>query len=1058
MQQVEPSLAEENAEDRVHGELPLTPTRESNSQLTRYITSSSAKKKKVKETDCKFCHSNFSGEQLFKHMKSEKNCQTLYMKWFKVKSFESLVVKLFHCEMCYESKKIDMRKHLRTNWSCFKKYQRKSGEKDLEDVYKKVLALRRSNLSRSNLSSRTSEARKLENEKRKKKDEENQCKSLSTSLNEYKDSTLFANYRVCVKCTTNFGEYSGRQLKETEELFKTLQLENPEPDTLKLRRFGKFYLCSNCNRDENDIKENNDKVTRIGEISDGDVLKFFPKDEEIDGNAEVEETKIVVMLPKSSEALKKSKKDSKPDSDLMRKVYQNKPLKKSTIAGIYEVEALKYQQAVDGSQMFHATFKDFESKTLAHVEKLQSDLRVSGSDSWRNNVVVEMKHRREQFGATFLTVKLDLPKTSPEIIATCLIQQGLVLTVDKLGSSTGSYEIVYKVHANHTSDKDCDKDCLQVDLEEYIENGAYNFSDIFNKNVGTYVHSVHQKLTSFARCIVQAPASGLFSEKFYLMVVFNSSDEASIIGAIWPKALDEINIDLAKDNGECANNRKLIEFVEKNISAMKDPRVLRSSFNLSEEHAQELSSLVHEHQFHVCDEETCSSCSSCELPSLETIIKQACSNVNHKASKELVEIMKNKLKTLSIEDKITLSTSQWLEHVWEQVSGEISHDFELFTISFHDENVDISFEIDEDLTENLEKYEASPLTATYHYAISHSVQLQGEAVIKRLWVADSFIEAYNPFFLEANSPCAVKLCVSIEEFESLLVGDARERRFESEGEVDPNLFFTHKFVGLAEAVSSADKTKRKFKSSTQVEFVNAKPSRKHTFKKVSEPSEESFKLEGSEEHFKIVDNNISRHFMRRNGDLILAESCAWFDYVGREKSEELSKAYESLEIPESDVECVSGSGNLPEFLICSNGDALKKRKNKKLLTFPKPKSSFEEMYQKCLLFLPLKTEVVLLEPNLKDKSSELNEKGDSTLVEYNEKKFFEMKIFKATTEKETNGDNISDREGVLDCILDVFDDENDEETTAVGEPNENQLMYGEDALDCLLEVLDEENN
>ena len=1032
-------------------ELMLTPSRKSSNPLTRYITSSSAKKKKIKETDCKFCHLNFAGEgeQLFKHLKSENYCRTLYMKWAKAKSFESLIVKIFSCEMCHELKRIDLKKHLRNNLNCFKKYQRKvGGDKDLEGVHKKVLALKRSTHS-----SRSDEARKLEYSKRKTKmDEEKQRRTVTTSLNEYRDSILLSNYRVCVTCRTNFGEYSGRQVKDGEELFETLKLD---PDTRKLRRFGKYHICNNCNTEETEVEENIDKVTTIGEISTGDTVKFFPKDDEVDGNAEVDQTKIVIMLPKTIGAIDECQNELKPDSDAIKKVYKNKPMKKSTITGIYEVEAKKYQQALDGGGKFYATFKDFDYKILAHVEKVENDFKITGSDRWIKNVATDMKHRQEQFGSIFLTVKLDLPKMSPEIIATCLLQEGLVLTVDKLGSCTGDYQIVYKIHLDHTSEKDCDEECLhQVDLKEYIDNVAYRVSDLGNKNVGTYVSSVHQKLTSFARCIVQAPASGLFSENFYLMIVFNSSDEASIIGAIWPEGLDDTNMDLAKHNGEITNKRKLIEFVEKNISAMKDSRVLRSSFNLSEDEAKDLSILVHEHQFHVCDAEDCLLCSSCELPSLETNIKQACSNFNLEASKELVKIMEDKLRTLSIQDKKTLSTSQWLENVWQQVVGEISHNFEYFTISFHDEDNEIVFEIDEDLTESLEKYEVSPLTAIYHYAISRSVELQGEAVIKRLWIADSFTQTYNPFFLKANSPSVVKLCNSTKEFESLLFG---ERRYESEDEVDPKLFFTHKFVSLAEAVSLTDKTKKKFKSSTQVEFVNAKPNRKYTVKKVSEPSEDNCKLEDSDELFEIVHSNISRHFMRRNGDLlVLAETVSWYDYVGSEKSKELSKTYDSLEIPGSDVECLSGNGTLPAFIVCNNGDVLKKRKKKKLLTFPRLKSSFEEMYSKCLLFLPIKSEEVLLEPNLKERFTELNEEGNATIVESNEKKFFKMKVFKATAVKDSNEEEVINGEGALDCLLEVLDEEIDDETTPVKDPNEEEFIHSEGALDFLLEVLDEE--
>ena len=1025
-------------------ELLLTPSRNSFNPLARYVTTSSAKKKKVKETDCKFCHSNLTGKEFFTHLESRKYCRILYMKLSKVKSFEKLVVKIFSCEMCHELKKMDLKKHLRKNISCFKKYQRKFGVTDLEIIHKKVMALRRSTTV-----SRSIAARKLETAKRQSKlIEDNRKKTVTSSINDYRDSIMLSNYRLCISCRSNFGEYSARQVKDGEELFETLNLDDSDTETRNLRRFGKFFICNNCNKGPREDEDNLDKVAKIGEVSAGDTIMFFPEDNEVDGNTEVQLTRIDIMLPISSGAIEEGQKKFNPDSDIIRKVFENKPIKKSTLAGIYDIEAKKYQQVLVGGDKFTATIKDNDSKTLAHVEKIQSVIRVTGSDQWYRTVAEDMKHRQEQFGSLFLTVKLDLPQTKPEIIATCLLQEGFVITVDKLGSCTGEYKIVYKVHLDHNNEKDCDKECLnKVDLKEYLDDVGFNYFDLGNKYVGTYVNSVHQKLTSFARCIVQAPSSGLFSENFFLMVVFNSSGEASIIGAIWPEVLDVINLEISEHNGQLKNKRNLIEFVEKNFSAMKDSRLLRSAFNLSEDDANYLSSLVHEHQFHICNDEDCSSCSSSELPSLETDIKQPCSNYNLEASKDLVKIMKEKLKTMSMEDKKTLSTSSWLDNVWQEVSGELSENMEFLTVLFHEEEVKIQFEIDEDLTESFDKYDDSPLTAVYHYAISRSVEHHGEAVLKRLWIADSFTQTYNPFILKANSPSVVKLSNSTNYFESLLFG---ERRTEIVDGIDPKLYFTHKLVSLAEAVFLTDKTKKKIVSSTTVEFVNAKPNRKVTFKKVYEPSEENFQLQGSFEQYQLVDSNISRHFKRQNGNLILAETCSWYDYVGSEKSKELSMTYASSEIPGSETECVCGDETLPAFIICTNGDVLKKRKKMKVLTFPKPRSKYDEMYSKCLLFLPIMSEEELLDQNLEERFGELNEEGDKSIVRYNEQKFFKMKVFETSSVREPHEEDLVNGEDALDCLLEALEDEVVEEAIDVEHHNEEQTLNSETVLDCLI--------
>ena len=154
-------------------------------------------------------------------------------------------------------------------------------------------------------------------------------------------------------------------------------------------------------------------------------------------------------------------------------------------------------------------------------------------------------------------------------------------------------------------------------------------------------------------------------------------------------------------------------------------------------------------------------------------------------------------------------------------------------------------------------------------------------------------------------------------------------------QVDPQMFSSHELVSMAEAVSLFDKTKKRFVSSTTVEFCNAKCNRKQSVKKVTASTNENFKLEGSNHEYQIQQSNISRHFNRRNGDLLLAESVLWYDYQGKEKSKELSKTYADLEIPMSDVKCASGDGFLPNYIVCTNGDVLKKRLKEKFGQFDK---------------------------------------------------------------------------------------------------------------------------
>ena len=67
------------------------------------------------------------------------------------------------------------------------------------------------------------------------------------------------------------------------------------------------------------------------------------------------------------------------------------------------------------------------------------------------------------------------------------------------------------------------------------------------------------------------------------------------------------------------------------------------------------------------------------------------------------------------------------------------------------------------------------------------------------------------------------------------------------------------------------------------------------------------------------------------------------------------------------------------------------------MILPECKSNYDVMYQKCLLFLPLKTESELTE-NLQQKYEELNDDETEKIVVMNESKFFEMKVNRTTIE------------------------------------------------------------
>ena len=262
------------------------------------------------------------------------------------------------------------------------------------------------------------------------------------------------------------------------------------------------------------------------------------------------------------------------------KFFKTDWIKKEDVAAAYENELSKYQIQVNTGDLFTAPFVDIHNKTVSEVEKLSLDLNITGSQSWFYNQRREMLFRKDLYGSFFLTVEVNLPKNTLENVATSLVQEGFVITVENSGSASGEMKLRFMVHMDHRNDEDCTEDvCLnKMELQTFIENDGFDVLLLGNKYIGTHVSAVHQKLTSFVKDIIQAPNNGIFSENFQTQLVFDIDGEARIIALIWPRDLEEINLNVSANFGRLTLVSDLIDFVQSNVSVSSDERILRSSF------------------------------------------------------------------------------------------------------------------------------------------------------------------------------------------------------------------------------------------------------------------------------------------------------------------------------------------------------------------------------------------------------------------------------------------------------------------------------------------------
>ena len=1002
IQEVEPHLSTE--EDR-------EPIRRRQSARQLYIRSPSARNNR---RHCKFCEKSVEGADLETHLKRKRRCLVLYMKFFKVSTFDHLALKLFTCEFCKLGKRMDFKKHLQRNQDCLAHYRRKYREEEINSIHTKVLKEKRRALPSRSSSTRTASYKKI-------KDEVLSSKTIASSLNEYRDKTAFGNYRLCLVCKSNYREYGARPISEEEFRFEFGSSE----DMKVLRRFHTYFKCHKCSKEPviNNAPEV-DCLRRLGESVAGDNITFFPlSDNEVNWKRGVlTESRIKLLFPKGFDSVTNLgvKKPKQIHQETM-KMYRTSQVERETVNVVYQNELHKYAEAEKSKDLVCATVQNDGTNILENVEAVASASRITGSDDWFHINANRMRDRQEQCGLLHITLELELVPTSRKVIATALIQDGIPVTIDKVSLANGENQIMYMVHTSHTSEEDCSGYCEKLELGTYIENHNFDIGDLGNKYIGTYVSSCHQVMNTFTKVILEAPNSELFSVNYKLFLNFDQNGVGRIVGSFWPEKLNNVNADLAKNGGAFENNTELVEFIEKNVCCTANKILLRDILQITEEEAQDLSHLVFTHQmkFETGDDEL----SLVGMPSLETILIQCCSKNNFEASVKLIQFVKVKIFGLCAEEKKTMRTFHFLEDAWKECTGAISDDLETLELDFEANNktVIVKFEVDERLTDFIRKYEASPLNAAYHYALSCvGCQDNSAVVLKRLWIIDCFIVPFNPLFLKANPPCMVQVVKDTKMFRDLLFKD---RKNQIDGELfDRRLLFSHRLVSLEEALSLTDPKIKKINVSSTEQFVDAKSKRRMFFKKVYRNDEKNFKVIGSNERYQMLGNIIQRHFSRQSNDqILLAETAAWFDFVGEERSRELAETYKTLEIPRSEDEAICSGNKLPELIICKNKDVLKKRKKRKILILPECKSNYEFMYQKCLLFLPLQTESELTE-NLQQKYEKMNDDGTEKTVVMNERKFFEMKLIKATIETDiVESYNDRSQPTALDYLLEALE-------------------------------------
>ena len=831
----------------------------------------------------------------------------------------------------------------------------------------------------------------------------------SEAIKNHRRETALANYCKCFQCLSNYTESGSIIVNEEDDEFSHLK-EKPE-----LRRMAKFSMCVNCSRSLNNGAEAEAPVQDCSNLmcvkstDRGNI--YFLKTE--DNEESTEEESASSLCEEASDANEDElDKDSKtvmfptntgcliPDNEHIKyKVASLVPViinkceevTVDDVGVLYCNQISKYRNIKNFSTRFCGDIGDIENKTLSNIKELLDDSQIRGSDKWYEHQTSNISQFFVEFGQSAFRVEIKVPLKNTESIATNLLIDGFCLTVSFEGGESNDEDTKYVVHLSHTAASLCPDDCEKIPLGDYLETRPTEFGS--GRFISSYLTSASQKMQSLVKNIIRCPSSRLCSEEYFFTIKFDSQGVGYIEGYIWPDASLEYNKHQSWFSffGGSQDRAAYLDFVDKGLTCTSSEEEL-CRLGLNKKEACRVIALVERYQIKSGDR---------ELPSLMIMYTHSPdhrSMGNIQEAKKLRAEMKVALQNLTEEELKELTTDEWLQEIstWRV---EIEDNGNNDSLQFQFNYKEFSFILDQVLLEMIVKFDNSFIGA-YHYSVGceEDEDDTNTIILKRGHLRDCITSVYNPFILLAmRAPTVV----------SPVLGVTRPRlskcdKFLSEDGIPPNIVATHQQISLTEAYSLSDPRKFRELSSSPVIYCNTNPDAKTTFIKVREPTEQSFTADEINGHFEISYNVVKRHKCRMNGEgLLLSETASMYSYVGEAESKKLFPVYcDHLDkIPQSETESISKS-RLPDLILCSNKDVLKKRKRKAVINFPSFESgSVKFKYSKILLFYPLAPDSEVSENDVERLFYEtnINQPLDKynmrlTVIENNERMFYQRSL------------------------------------------------------------------
>ena len=636
------------------------------------------------------------------------------------------------------------------------------------------------------------------------------------------------------------------EVTNNDSIYEELNLQ----DQKEIRRMGTFWLCLICQgshqRAEKKLSPPMFKKTEV----DG-VNILFPssvvENQEYEYNAET-----LICVPKRAIS------NSNQRESLSPYIYSHEPISNSFLSTLYKIREAKFNSRRFYSEIYDGDILNLNLKKVGSMVKVVDDSCIRLSDSWKNNQRRSIYSQFQQYGNTALTISISVDINCIETIATAMICSGRVVSLEFVGNTNNEFSTKYFLH-QHDNTQECSSNCVKTEI-------IFTNQHLESKYFPIFLCITSQKQHSFIEQFLKNVNFECFCEDFYITVDFNVDGTARINGILWSYYCTEFSKLLASSSltGEAVDTSEFLNYIENTIFTACKKEEIKRLLNTCEEDAKLISELVSKYQNHQnipCDQ--------LALPSLETMMTcqpdEACSG-NLYVSKKFINFCRQKLLTLSNDERSNLSTLDWLAMLRRLAKFRMIED-EKLELTFEDQILE--FQTEKRLEELITTYGA--FSGVYQFCISCSSR-EYSVILKRPTISECFIVPYNPTLLKAFTN-RIELLPVNSEIEYWDINEKYNPELPNvENTEVSQLLSEHSLMSIVEFLALSDTKRVCDISPTSTIFIPTYEDTKAKFRKVPTKTDETFECPGKG-HFLQLSNNVFRHRERLNGkQLLLVET------------------------------------------------------------------------------------------------------------------------------------------------------------------------------------------